>query len=308
MRIRPWLAAFVVLASAPTFARAAPTAEDSARAEELFRAAKALMAQGQAIDACPKLAESYRIDPGGGTLLTLALCKEAIGHTASAWTDFNDAAAMAKHDARTDRETIARAHADALAPRLRRLRIAAPPAVVPDLVVTRDGVLIGPPAWNVAAPVDPGEHVIEVSAPGYAPVRIVVDSPAEGETRDVELPPLAPLEAEPTNEAAPAPTFVPPVVPEIRGNAGTSATRWASYAAIAVGLVGVGAGIFLGVDARNKRDDANARCPAVDCSDAYAVDESRRAGTRADWSTASFAIGGVALAAGAVLFVVSRGR
>src|SRR5262245_52435554 len=102
-----FLAVTALLTSARAIAHASPSepdpdrvpsSEDAALAEELFRAAKALMTEGRNVEACPKLAESYRLDPAGGTLLTLALCHETTGRTASAWADFTNAIALAKRD------------------------------------------------------------------------------------------------------------------------------------------------------------------------------------------------------------------
>src|SRR5436190_14534460 len=55
-------------------------------AESLFRQAREEMKRGEAAAACPKFEESYRLDPSIGTLLNLALCEEALGHSATAWT------------------------------------------------------------------------------------------------------------------------------------------------------------------------------------------------------------------------------
>src|SRR5882724_9354208 len=53
------------------------------------------MAAGQTAEACPKYAESERLDPQLGTLLHLGECYAKLGKTASAWTSFKEAADLA---------------------------------------------------------------------------------------------------------------------------------------------------------------------------------------------------------------------
>src|SRR5271166_3476943 len=95
------------------------TAADSnqgALAEALFRSARELMAAGKYAEACPKLAESNRIDPKLGTLMNLALCHEKAGKTASAWAEYVQAGEIAQRTGQKERAQVARDKAQALEP------------------------------------------------------------------------------------------------------------------------------------------------------------------------------------------------
>ena len=58
---------------------------DPAAAQALFDQGRDLMRQNKHAEACPKLAESNRLDPAIGTLFHLADCYEQSGRVASAW-------------------------------------------------------------------------------------------------------------------------------------------------------------------------------------------------------------------------------
>ena len=160
-------------------------------AEDLFRRAKALMAQDKHGEACPLLAESYRLDPGMGTLLNLALCHESVGKTASAWGEFRAVeqqarAAVPPNEARVQ---LAREHAERLQSRLSRVRFVVPDSRASDLVLKLDGEPKAAPLW-AGVPVDPGTHVLEVSASGKLPlvVRFKIDD--EGVLETITVPAL----------------------------------------------------------------------------------------------------------------------
>ena len=86
------LAAAVALFAAPLHAQQ----RDPAAAQALFDEATKLTKQGRYPEACEKLAESNRLDPGIGTQFHLADCYEQSGRFASAWAGFLDVASQAR--------------------------------------------------------------------------------------------------------------------------------------------------------------------------------------------------------------------
>src|SRR5687768_18046990 len=115
------LAAAIALPAPRAYAQR--SVDNKAAAEALFDHAKRLHAAGRYAEACPKFAESQKLDAGVGTLLYLADCYEKIGQTASAWAGFREAAAAAKNAGQEEREKIARDRAAGLEPQLSRLTI-----------------------------------------------------------------------------------------------------------------------------------------------------------------------------------------
>lgn len=209
-RLNLWaaLAATALLVSLP---RGAKAQGEVALAETLYRTARDLMAEGKYAEACPKFAESYRLDRATGTLLNLAACHEAEGKLASAWIEYMDAASAAKRDGREDRVKYAEDHKLELEPKLSRLTITLAPGVdAATLQITVDGALVGAAVLGVPAPRDPGPHVVEAKASGRLPFAQTVTLGAVADHQTVTIPAL---EVDPASAVQAAPTAVAPVAP-----------------------------------------------------------------------------------------------
>ena len=182
----------VLIALALHLASAAPARADRvAVAEALYQEGRRLMDAGDYQAACPRFEESLRLDRGTGTLWHLARCYEKTGRLASAWARYHEVAQEARHNREPAKEKAALAAARVLEPRLHRLVIAVPEANrVEGLVVSRDGVDVGPGGWGAAIPLDTGAHQIRATAPGHRPWGIEVDIGGESRTARVEVPRL----------------------------------------------------------------------------------------------------------------------
>jgi serine/threonine-protein kinase len=318
--------ALVVSLVAPG-ATADTSAADKATAEALFSHARELMKEGRYAEACPKLAESQRLDAGVGTMLYLADCYEKAGLTASAWTEFVDAAAVAHTTGQTDREQKARARAAALEPRLNHLSISVVAGgEVPGLEVRGDGRPLDRALWGKAIPLDPGDHAVSATAPGKDPwsTKVHVDA-SDTVTRYVVVPklvdsiparPPAPEGALPTPPpaAAPPPTGAQPqAVLSPRPSAAASKAssvpvrepetppgRKAGYALIAVGLATGAAGGIVGAVALLKKSDASAGCRADNVCLSASASEMTTALTLATGSTVTLSVGGAVFLAGLI--------
>src|SRR4051794_31211313 len=184
--------AFALAFGTMTIAPRSAHATDPATAQALFDQGRKLMAQERWSEACPKLEESQRLDPAGGTLLHLALCREHEGRIATAWALYQDALAQAKHDSRKDRAKIAQERIDYLSTRLPRMRVRVAPASrrAEGFALTRDEIAVGAAQWGEALPVDPGAHVLVAKANGRKPWTAHIDVPARAQEVVVDVPEL----------------------------------------------------------------------------------------------------------------------
>ena len=282
----------VATAATIVFRAMLANAADPVAAEALFDQGRTLMAERRYPEACAKFEASQRLDPGVGTLLNLADCLERVGRTAGSWARFREAASAALSAGQLDREKIARERAAALEPRHARVivRPSSAGSVLSGLSIVRDGAPIERDAWGIAVPVDPGRHTFEATAPGYRAwaSELVVTEADSGRTLALDVPRL-----EPTGESS-------------RGDAG-SARRAIPLVVAGAGLVAIGAGTWLALDAKQAFDDASRTCTADGCPDA-AVERGQSAGTRADVATGLLIGGAVAFGVGIVMYLLAPSR
>lgn len=243
------LLAWVALAFSPS--SLAQTPAEKAQAQVLFDEGRTLMKEGNVEEACGKFADSQALDPQLGTQLNLAVCYEKLGKTASAWALFVELQSKASQAGRHKRAEFAKQHAEALAPKLSKLRVEVSEPV-DGLAITRGEETIAETAWGISVPIDPGEHTIEAKAPGKKDWSTQISVGAEADEVTVEVPPLedAPAEAEPVT---PKPK---PDAPEDDGTV-QLALGWT---ALAAGGVAAGVGVLLRVMALDKDDEAAQYC------------------------------------------------
>jgi hypothetical protein len=317
-----WVAAVIAISACLEPGSAHAQAKgDVARADALFQAAKALLDSGQYVDACAKFAESKRLAPGLGVTLYLADCYEHIGRTASAWSEFLSAEGLARE--RNDRRAeVARGRAQALEPKLDRITITVAPTIPQTgLQVLRDGAVVPPEEWGLAVPIDPGDHVVLVSSPGHSQrtfnVRlgteshagtVRIDSLDEPSPLGLDTPAAATASTPPTTSASAAsPAELPPSSDGGSAPRTGATRRWIGLGIGGAGVIGLGLGSAFGLMAKSKLNQSNdGPCNAATnkCTQA-GLSLRQDAGNAATASTIAFVAGGVALAAGIVLYVTA---
>ncbi|HEX5099687.1 MAG TPA: PEGA domain-containing protein [Polyangiaceae bacterium] len=300
---KPWapcaLAAAMLLSGR---AVAEPSATDKSLAQSLFDEGKELMRARQYETACPKFAESQRIDPSSGTLLNLALCHEQQGKYASAWSEFKDALSDAKRDGRADRAAGAEEHIAALKPKLPWLTLSVT-TPVENLDVKLDGVSIGRAAWGTRLAVDPGDHELVAEAPGYDRWKTTFAS-APGAEQELSVPTL---ERSPEQSA-------PPGAPEssaLPGNDSSrssgGAKRTAGWVAIGTGAAALGVGAYFGVRSLSQRKESDKLCPTdTTCTD-RGVELNQQALTSAWICNIGIGLGIAGVGLGTVLLLTDDG-
>ena len=254
---------------------------DPAAAEVLFRVGRSLIAAGDYAAACPKFAESLRLDRAPGTLLNLADCEEHLGRLATAWAHFRDLSNEVPSG--DERQAIAAARSSSLERRLPYLTIRWWDGLSAGMRVTRDGLVMGRASFDVALPVDPGTHTVVVSDGDRELYRAELDV-EEGQSRVV-----APDSAEIRRETSSA-----------------RVTRIAGWTTGAVGVTSLATGAGFGIAALVNKGDA--ACLSGVCANRAAENSYDTAQIQARVADVALGIGIAAVAVAGYLLLLAPHR
>jgi hypothetical protein len=304
----------VVLLAKPSAAQQPP--RDPVAAEALFQDARAAFKKGDYATACPKFAESNRLDPAPGSLFNLADCEEHAGHTASAWLRWQELATLLRPTPTDERFGIAQQHVNDLAPRLPRLRVRWSGPPVQGAVVKRDGVELGPASLDAALPIDPGNHTVEVTGPDRKAKTFQVTT-REGAITDVDVTagePTGATTTTPPNVVTPPVTNRPPPLPiptptpdtEPEGSQQRSvALPVLGWISLGLGAVAGAVAIGTGVGAISAKGTVDKECTAQKLCSQAGLDAAASGHTLATASTATSVLGAVLGGVGITLLTIS---
>jgi hypothetical protein len=286
------------------------------RADESFREGHRLLKEKRYAEACPKFEQSQRHDPASGTLLALAYCQELSGQLATSWASYLLAAQLAEREGHSERQSAASERVQALASRVSRLTVIAPPELLslPGFRLLRDGVEFERASLSVAVPTDGGSHVFQATAPGRVPWTSRVTLLSERDQKTLVLPVL---------------DLVPP--PLVRESAGLRGQEVVALPALALGSsaehdpgatlkraglgfaiasaagVGVGTAFALSAQSKNDQSNANGHCDSSGC-DETGTNLRNSALSAAQIATWSFVASGALAACSITLFVTANSK
>jgi len=264
-------------------------------ADALFHEGRKLAEAGDFTHACPKFAESERLDPAPGTLLNLAECEEHLGHIVEAQEHYRLAASgFAKKDTRRDFCTT---KATSLEGHIAHMTLRLAPDAPPGTIVKKDNAVVAAADFGRAFATNPGMVTLVVSAPNHTdktyPLTI-----KDGDTPDMTLQvgPVARGEVVVTHDESGTTSEKPK----------SSTSEKASPlrpVGIALGVVGV-----LGLDGHEARHHTNTEthCNTTTdiCADQTGYSAAQDGLVLAPLSTTALIAGGVLAAAGAVFFIL----
>jgi hypothetical protein len=270
------------------------------KAESLAKEAYALAEAGKWADACPKYAESLKLEQSYGVQYSLAECYEKTGKLGSALFHYRRVEEAPKAANKQALSLKAHDRIAAIEPQVSKVKVVLPAGITPkDVVVKIDGNKIAPENFS-EMPIDTGEHNVEVSQAGKKPWTDTIH--VQIGTYPIEVPELTSAKEE---AAKPITTTTTVPLGQSRAN---PTYRIVGGVAVGVGVVGVVVGSIFGLSARSKRDEAREICRANDakqCHNEAGLDVWRDASSAGTISTVGFILGPALIATGVVLWVIA---
>lgn len=285
---------------------AEPTEADIAQARQLGQQAQEAFDAGNFADSEKKWAAAQKLYSVAPTLtLGLARTQVKLGKLVAAQENYNKIIREwgdnpSPPPAFKEALDAARAEVGAVSARVANVTISVEGAP-PNAKVTIDGDSVPNAALGLGRPVDPGQHVVKAVADGYLPAEVSF-TVAEAGKAEAKLK----MEKDPNAVVTPPPQgpgdTIPPPGGDDRRGGGSNKTL--AYAAFGVGGVGLVLGTITGLVAIGKKSDLNSMCTDGRCppSAQDTVDSYNTMGTL---STVGFIVGGVGIAAGAVLWLTA---
>jgi hypothetical protein len=318
--MNPWFRRCLPLLSfSSAFILANPAmGQNVSTADALYNRGLAEMKAGRYETGCKALAESQRLDPQLGTLFTLATCEAGWGHIATARTHFDDYLTLysqlppAQQARQGNRPQLARQQRDQISQDVPELTLSLPPGAPTNVVVKRDGEVMGEAAVGIGLPVDPGEHVVSTQVPGGSvwEQRITI---GKGEKKQLTLG-INPAPAESDVAAKPAPSGPQIGAPQASDSQAPGGRRTAAYVAGGVGVAGLIVGGVTGALAMGKKSVVNEHCGSgIDQQDEEACDPTGLAASHSMKtfglvSTLGFGVALAGLGTAGVLFFTDPAR
>jgi hypothetical protein len=306
---RPFALAALALALAlSATASAEPGAADKATARSLMDRGDSLVASKDLAGALEAYRGAHAIMRVPTTGLEVAKTEAALGHLVEALDVALEVGRMPQQAG--EAPVMAKARADAIAlaqalePRVPSLAITvrgAPDGEAPTVEV--DGVRVPAAAAGLPRKVNPGKHVVKVTAPGRVPAsRDVVAT--EGRATPVELS-LEPAPNAPPTPASPTPTTPAPIAPVPATAPDEGGLSPLVMLGFGVGAIGIGVGAVTGAMSLSRASQAKSLCSGTKCPVEAGPDIDASKGLA--WgSNIGFGVGVVGLAVGVYGLVTSR--
>ncbi|MBK8255480.1 MAG: PEGA domain-containing protein [Polyangiaceae bacterium] len=277
-------------------------------ADALFREGRRAADAGDLPTACDKFSKSLALERTAGTLFNLALCEQQLNRLVGASKHFEEAASRMKDG--DPRKAAARERVAAIDPLLPYLTFKLKTPNLIGMEVTLDGEIIPMSNLTIPRPVDPGKHVVRVTATGYE-ARETVTLLQTSQTLEVELEPGLPAPAAtPPSNSSPKDLTLPEkpraamsIPTSIRASPPSPKIQVAGFSLMGIGAAGlIFGGIGAGMVAR-EQDIYDANCPNNACRDQSGLDAANRGTTWSITATTSLVAGGVVAAVGLGLFL-----